>query len=115
MTKAGISKLFLGIKLEFKLDEIYLHQRRYINSILKRFRMENYKPVTTPLPLKAKLSWNKEDPLNTEERAAYRSLIGILIYLIVYSRPDLAYTILVLSKYLDKLTKEHLRAAKHVL
>ena len=115
MTEEGIPKLFLSIELDHQPGEIRLHQRRYINSILKRFGMENCKPVATPLPPKAKFSRDNDEPLDTEERASYKSLVGTLIYLIVYYKPDLAYAISVLSKYLDKPTREHLRAAKHVL
>src|SRR4051812_33866601 len=115
MTEEGILKLFLSIELEHQPDEIRLHQRRYINSILKRFGMKNCKSVTTLLPLKTKFSRNNNESLDIEERASYKSLVEILIYLMVFYRPDLVYTILVLSKYLDKLTREHLRAAKHVL
>ena len=116
ITEAGIPKLFLDMELEYGLNnEIRLHQRRYINSILKCFGMENYKPVATPLPPQAKLSRDADEHLNTEERAAYKSLIGTLIYLIICCRPDLAYAISVLSKYIDKPTREHLQAAKHVL
>jgi hypothetical protein len=116
MTEAGTPKLFLGIELEHEPNEIRIHQRRYINSILKCFGMESCKPVATPLPPHAKLSRDtNEEPLDTEERAAYKSLVGTLIYLMVCSRPDLAYAMSVLSKYLDKPTRDHLRAAKHVL
>jgi hypothetical protein len=115
MTEAGTPKLFLGIELEHKPNEIRLHQRRYIKSILKRFGMENCKPVATPLPPKAKLSRDNNESVDTEERSTYKSLVGTLMYLMVCCRPDLAYTMSVLSKYLDKPTREHLRAAKHVL
>jgi hypothetical protein len=104
MTEAGTPKLFLSIKLEFGPNEIRLHQRRYINSILRSYKIENCKLVTIPLPPKAKFSKDTDEPLDTEERAAYKSLIGILIYLIVYYKPDLIYAMLVLLKYLNKLT-----------
>jgi hypothetical protein len=77
--------------------------------------MENCKLIATPLPPKAKFSRDNDEPLDTEERASYKSLVGTLIYLMVCCRPDLAYAMSVLSKYLDKPTREHLRAAKHVL
>src|SRR4051812_21223645 len=77
--------------------------------------MENCKLIATLLPLKAKFSRDNNESLNTEEKVSYKLLVGILIYLIVCCRPDLIYTMLVLSKYLDKLTREYLRAAKYVL
>src|SRR5690348_1626027 len=101
ITKAGTPKVFLGIELEFEPNEIRVHQQRHINTILKCYRMENYKPIATPLPPQAKLSRDTNGPLNTEERAAYKSLVGTLIYLMLYCRLDLAYAISVLSKYLD--------------
>ena len=115
MTEEGVPKLFLSIELDHQPNEIRLHQRRYINSILKKFGIENCKPVVTPLLPKAKFSRDNDEPLNTEERVSYKLLIGILMYLIVCYRLDLVYTMSILSKYLNKPTREHLRAAKYVL
>ena len=45
----------------------------------------------------------------------YRQLIGSLMYLAAVTRPDLAYTVATLSKFLDSSTGEHWNASKRVL
>jgi hypothetical protein len=56
------------MKLKFGPNEIRLHQRRYINSILRSYKMENYKLITIPLLPKTKFSKDINEPLNTEEK-----------------------------------------------
>jgi hypothetical protein len=53
--------------------------------MLKRFGMENCKPVTTPMQTSCKLRKN-DDSKSTEQRQ-YRSMIGVLLY-VTTSRPD---------------------------
>lgn len=45
----------------------------------------------------------------------YQSLVGSLMYLMLSTRPDLAFMISTLSKYASAPTPEHLSAAKRVL
>jgi hypothetical protein len=52
--------------------------------MLKRFRMEDCKPVTTPMKTKCKLS--KDDDSKSTDQRQYKSMIGSLLYLIA-SRP----------------------------
>lgn len=44
----------------------------------------------------------------------FKSLIGCLRYL-VHTRPDIAYSIGIISRFMEKLTLMHLNAAKRVL
>ena len=45
----------------------------------------------------------------------YRELVGSLMHLTVATRPDLAYIVSILSKYLENPSREHWTAAKRVL
>lgn len=40
---------FLGLRVEKEKDGIFLNQRTYIERTLKRFNMDNAKPVATPI------------------------------------------------------------------
>ncbi|KMQ87251.1 rna-dependent dna polymerase [Lasius niger] len=65
-------------------------------------------PADTSTTLKTSIN---EDPRNV----LYRQLVGSLMYLAVVTRPDLAYTVATLSKFLDSPTDEHWNAGKRVL
>ena len=46
---------FLGMEVWQNVDGIFIGQGEYAVEILKRFRMMNYKAITTPMALKLKL------------------------------------------------------------
>ena len=53
--------------------------------MIKRFEMEDCKPITAPMQTSCKLRKN-DDSKSTDQRK-YRSMIGILLY-VTTSRPD---------------------------
>jgi hypothetical protein len=100
-----------------------LLQSRYIENMLSLFNMSDCKAVATPLPpgaiplLKA---CSDEQPLTQEEAARidkipYRKAIGILLYLSTTSRPDIAYAVSQLSRFVDSPRIRHYTSLKHLL
>jgi hypothetical protein len=67
---------FLGITTEHRPQGLFLHQRQYAIDILERAGMSNYKPCSTPVDSKAKLSQDDRPPVT--DRTSYRSLTGAL-------------------------------------
>jgi hypothetical protein len=45
----------------------------------------------------------------------YQQIVGSLIYLSTQTRPDLCYSMSVLSRYLTNPSSDHMNAAKHAL
>lgn len=112
MTNLGEMKYFLGIEVEQTENGIFISQKKYASDILKRFKMQQCKPVDTPVALNTKLS--KEDgdqPINEKE---YRSLVGSLLYLTA-TRPDLMFAASLLSRFMSKPSQTHFGVAKRVL
>jgi hypothetical protein len=95
---------------------ISLSQSSYINAILDRFDLEDAKPSSTPLPVHHTLT---SPPVPSVEpcNRPYPDLIGALMYAMVCTRPDLAYPVSVLSRYVgsSRFTETHWLAAKRVL
>ena len=91
-----------------------ISQSTYLQGILKRFRMEQCKPVSTPLEPGKHFQElpDDENPTNTNE---YQKLIGCLIYVTTATRPDLTSAVGTLSKFMSKPSKEHWHGAKRVL
>ena len=65
-----------------------------------------------PMDSHLKLTAEKGDPLTDPTK--YQKLVGKLIYLTL-TRPDITYTVHILSKFMHKPTSIHLQAAKRVL
>jgi hypothetical protein len=81
---------FLGITVEHRLDDLFLHQCTYMLDILKHAVMADCKPCTTPVDLQAKLAGDSGPPI--EDASQFRSIAGALQYL-TFTRPDIVYVV----------------------
>ena len=116
MTDLGTARQFLGIEIEQSHNEISINQSQYIRTVLRRFNMEDCNSVTTPLERGHML--HACDPKSVVEPAKvrlYQSILGSLMYIMLATRPDLAYTISVLGRHSVCPTTNHLTAAKRAL
>ena len=107
MKDLGAAKQILGMRItrDKKNRKLTLSQSEYIEKVLKRFNMQNAKPVSIPLASHFKLS--KEECPKTQEEMAhiskvpYASAVGSLMYAMVYTRPDIAHAVGVVSRYMN--------------
>lgn len=104
----GKLSYFLRMKIEQNEQNgsVWIGQRAYTESLLKRFGMEDCKQVSTPVDASSKLTHvtNEDDCINQQW---YQSAIGSLMYLSVSTRPDILYAVSSLAKFSSKPTKEH--------
>jgi hypothetical protein len=85
MSLLGELSFFLGPRICQSNQGIFISQTKYIREMLKRFRMEDCKPIITPMQTSCKLS--KDDDSKSTNKRKYRSMIGSLLY-VTASRPD---------------------------
>ena len=110
----GTASYFLGLEIERTNDsEYHLSQKRYTQDLLRSFEMNDCKVKTTPFPFGDRLSKQDSTPLSKNNR--YAELIGSLLYLSVNTRPDIAYPVGVLSRFMSCPTQRHWEAGKRVL
>ena len=78
--------------------------------------MENAKPVSTPLVNHFRLSTTQcpktDDDIHDMSKVLYASAVGCLMYVMVYTRIDLAQAVSVIRKFLLNLGKSHWDAVK---
>ncbi|CAI7906880.1 unnamed protein product [Closterium sp. NIES-54] len=84
--------------------------------VLKRFGFRYSSPHSTPLPTGHSLSAPPSDEF-VEPSGSYPELVGCLMYLMTCTRPDLAYPLSILVRYVapGRHRLEHWEAAKRVL
>ena len=98
---------------------IYLSQSEYVCKILKRFNMENAKPLSTPMCMHVKLS-KDECPNSDHEKEfmrkiPYQSVVGSLLYAMIATMPDIAFAVGVVRRFLSNPSKKHWEAVKLIL
>jgi hypothetical protein len=103
---------FLGINVERRPQDLFLHQRQYAIEILERVGMSDCKPCSTTVNTQAKLS--KDDGHQVTDATSYRSLTGALQYL-TFSRPDIAYVVQQVCLHMHTPREPHLTALKRIL
>ena len=79
MSLLGELTYFLGLQIQQKEGGIFLSQTKYLKQILKKYGMEDAKPVCTPMVTGCSLSANDES--TAVHQPTYRSMIGSLLYL----------------------------------
>ena len=104
---------YLGIYIDYSQDSISLSQSLYVDQVVARFRMEN--AVGFDSPTSGKVLTPAKDESEIVTNVPYRELVGALMWLSVSTRPDIAFAVSSVSRYLDRPTKEHWNAAKRIL
>eukprot|EP00253_Pinus_taeda_P021799 PITA_21799 len=118
MKDLGAANNILGmeIKREHAKRKLWLKQRKYVETILQRFNMQDSKPVKVPIPIGVRLSAENCPKTQEEEedmsRVPYASAFGSLMYAMVYTRPNIAHVVGVLSRFMSKPGKEHWTTVK---
>ncbi|XP_052486910.1 uncharacterized mitochondrial protein AtMg00810-like [Gossypium raimondii] len=90
MTDLGELHHFLGIEVHQSEKGIFISQESYAKEVLKKFKIENANPVSTPCITCLKLS--KEGEGKLVNSTIFRSLVGKLMYL-TSTRPDIVYVV----------------------
>lgn len=115
MTDLGDTSHFLGMEVQrdraAKL--IHLHQGSYIRGMLERLGMSDCAPLRIPIAVGTKLP-----PCAEEEqsfRTYFQSAVGSLMYLMVATRPDLAFAVHAVSQFMSSPSEEHLATVKRIL
>jgi len=120
MKDLGATKKIL--KMEIYRDRtqkrLFLSQKDCIQKILVRFGMTDSKPISTLLSEKEKLSAMIKVQAQADQdymsKVPYSSVVGSLMYVMVCTRPDLAYVVSMVSRFLSQPQKEHWKAMKRI-
>ena len=112
MKDLGPLKYFLGIEVARSTSGLFLCQRKYTLDIISKAGLLGAKPYGFPVEQNHRLSHDTGALFDDPKR--YRRLVGHLIYLAV-TRPDLAYSVHILSQFLQAPTMAHWDAALWVV
>ncbi|XP_057521602.1 uncharacterized mitochondrial protein AtMg00810-like [Amaranthus tricolor] len=112
MKDLGGLKYFLGIEVAHSSSGLFLCQRKYTLDIISETGLLGAKPVGFPIEQNHRLGFATGEYMKDPE--TYRRLVGRLIYLAV-TRPDLAYSVHILSQFMQEPRLAHWEAALRVV
>lgn len=98
----------LGISVEEFKEGLFLSQRSFCVKLLNKFEMLDCKSQSVAIQIGFVVS-------TTAVTVPYRELVGSLMYLMLGTRPDIAFAVGYLSRFLDCYTLGHWKMAKGVL
>ncbi|GJS21640.1 ribonuclease H-like domain, reverse transcriptase, RNA-dependent DNA polymerase [Tanacetum coccineum] len=112
MSDLGLLAYYLGIEVTQTNGDISIKQSAYASKILKEAGMLDCNETLIPMDPGTRLTKiNEGTMVNSTE---YRSLIGCLRYLL-HTRPDLSYSVGLLSRFMQEPREQHMKAIRQVL
>eukprot|EP00253_Pinus_taeda_P006661 PITA_06661 len=102
----GATNYILGmeIKRDQEKGKLWLNQRKYVETILQRFNIQDSKPLKVPIPEGVRLSVEQCPKTQEEEedmsRVPYASAVDSIMYAMVSTRPNIAHVVGALSRFM---------------
>merc|ERR1712185_278842 len=90
ISNKGQLQYYLGLNCRVADGQASLDQAKYIGELLTKFGLQGVYPATTPMlsrPMEV------EPTLGVEEHATFRRMVGCLVYIMIMTRPDIAYSV----------------------
>ncbi|CAL1367579.1 unnamed protein product [Linum trigynum] len=108
----GSLRYFLGIEVARAPEGMVLSQRKYVLDILADACVLGCRPSAFPVEQNHHLT--RPAPADYPDHAAYRRLVGRLLYLTV-TRPDITHGVNILSQFVHAPTQAYMDAAQRIL
>lgn len=105
-------KYFLGVEVVQDEDGIFINQKKYALETLEKFGMGDCNSVRNPMIPGNKLT--KEGEGRSVDPTIFKQIVGSLRYLTA-TRPDLIYSVNMVSRYMENPRESHMLAVKRIL
>jgi hypothetical protein len=103
---------YLGIEVHQDDSGITLRQTAYAKCVVELAGLTDCNPALTPMEERLKLS--RDSTTEEVDATQYRRLVGSLCYL-AHTRPDLAFSVGYVSRFMQRPTTEHQQAVKRII
>ena len=107
------TSFWLGLQLShIPGGNIFLHQTTYTQKLLRRFGMDKSTPLAAPMIGCSKTADDPYKPCESEEeefhnKTRYLAVVGALLYLFTFTRPDISFAVSVLTRHSQKPSTRH--------
>jgi hypothetical protein len=111
MSMMGQLQFFLGLQIKQTKEGTFVHQVKYTKDILKKFKMDDSNPPSTPMSSTTALDAD-EDREHVEQKE-YRSMIDSLLYL-TETRPDIQFFVCLCARFHASPRTSHRQVVKRI-
>ena len=109
MSLMGELKFFLGLQIIQASERIFINQSKYIKKLLKKYQMENLKPINAPMGTSTNLDADPEGKMVDAKQ--FQGMIRSLLYL-TSSRPDIQFSVCLCARFQVSHRESHLKTIK---
>jgi hypothetical protein len=109
MSMMGELQFFLGLQIKQSKEGTFVHQAKYTKDIVRKFKMEDSKAMTTPMSTTTALDADEEG--EHVDQKEYRNMIGSLLYLTA-TRPDIQFSVCLCARFQASPRTSHRQAVK---
>jgi hypothetical protein len=109
MSMMGELQFFLGLQIKQSKEETFVHQVKYTKDIVRKFKMEDSKAMTTPMSTTTTLDADEEG--EHVDQKEYRSMIGSLLYLMAM-RLDIQFSVCLCTHFQASPRTSHVLTPK---
>jgi hypothetical protein len=111
MSMMGELQFFLGLQIKQAKEGTFVHQAKYMKDILKKFKMGDSKPLSTPMSTTTVLDADEDRELVDQKE--YWSMIDSLLYLTV-TRPNIQFSVCLCARFQASLMTSHRLAINRI-
>jgi hypothetical protein len=104
-------QFFLVLQIKQSKEGTFVHQAKYTKVIVRNFKMEDSKAMTTTMSTSTALDAD-EDGEHVYQKE-YRSMIGSLLYLTA-TRPDIQFSVYLCARFQVSRRTSHRQAVKRI-
>ncbi|PNY18109.1 retrovirus-related Pol polyprotein from transposon TNT 1-94 [Trifolium pratense] len=113
LKRLGQVDYFLGIEVHhLSSGALLLNQSKYVRDLLCKAKMEDSKPIGSPMVSSCRLSKYGTDTMT--DPTLYRSVVGALQYATL-TRPDIAFSVNKVCQFMAHPLESHWKAVKRIL
>jgi hypothetical protein len=111
LSMVGELQFFLGLQIKQSKEGSFMHQAKYTKDIMRKFKMEDSKAMTTLMCTTTALDADEEGE-NVDQKV-YRSMIRSLLYLMA-TRPDIQFSVYLCAYFQVSPRSSYRQAVKRI-
>jgi hypothetical protein len=114
--KTGPVDVYLGNRISVDSENFNasIDQSAYIDDLLTKFGLGDSNPVATPIVQRLS-AVDRGNSVAKADHDLYRVMVGSLLYLSCWTRPDISFAVSELSRFVSDPGLVHMQAAKRVI